>query len=203
MEIKAADVKRLRDETGAGMMDAKRALGDAGGDFEAARRLLRERGAASARKLSTRSADEGVVDAYLHQPDPSMPPKVGVLVELNCATDFVAKTERFRALAREIGMHVAWARPVYGSRDEVPEDVIAREREIFAKQARDQGKPEKVIDRIVEGRMKDFFDGHVLLDQRDAREGTRTIGELLEAASAELGEPVRVRRFVRFQLGGI
>lgn len=202
MEIKATDVKALRDATGAGMMDAKRALADAGGDVEKAKVLLRERGAASAKKLSERTAEEGIIEAYLHQPDPSLPSKVGVLVELNCGTDFVAKTEQFRRLAREIALHVAAARPSYVSRDQVPAETIEREREIYATQARDQGKPAPVIERIVEGRMKDFYGEHVLLDQPYVRDDKRTISQLLDEAAAEMKEPIRVRRFARFRVGG-
>lgn len=201
-EIKAAEVKALRDATGAGMMDAKRALTDAGGDVEKAKVLLRERGIASAKKLSERAADEGLVETYLHQPDPELPAKVGVLVELNCSTDFVAKTAGFRKLAREIALHIAAARPTYVSREEVPGDLVEREREIYAKQARDQGKPDHVIDKIIDGRMKDFYAEHVLLDQPYVRDEAKSITQLLDEASAELKEPVRVRRFARFRVGG-
>jgi len=199
-EIKPADVKRLRDETGAGMMDCKNALVEADGVVERAKQILRERGLATAKKLSERAAEEGVVGAYLHAPDPGMPPKVGVLVELNCSTDFVAKTPEFRQLARDVALHIAAARPSYVSREEVPGDVIEREREIYAKQA--EGKPAHVVEKIVEGKLKDFYAEHCLLDQPYVRDDKRTVGEMLDAAAAEMKEPIRVRRFARFRVGG-
>lgn len=198
--VTSADVKRLREETGAGMLDCRNALVEAEGDVERAKQILRERGLSTAKKLSERAAEEGLVEVYLHTPDPSMPPKVGVLVEVNCSTDFVAKTEPFRKLAREIALHIAAARPTYVSRDEIPSDVIEREREIYAKQA--EGKPAHVIEKIVEGKLKDFYAEHCLLDQPHVRDDKRTIGEMLDAAAAELKEPVRVRRFARFRVGG-
>ena len=200
MGISAEDVKRLRDETGAGMMDCKKALQDTSGDFEKAKDLLRERGLASAKKFAERAAEEGVVEAYLHKPDPHLPAKLGVMVELNCATDFVAKTERFRDLARAICMHISFARPVYLTRDEVPDAEIQREREIYAKQA--EGKPENVVEKIVAGKLESFYADVCLLDQKWIRDDTKSIGDLLDEASAELKEPVRVRRFSYFKVGG-
>lgn len=199
MQIRAADVKVLRDATGAGMMDAKRALQDAGGDIEKAKLLLRERGLASAKKLAQRSAEEGVVEAYLHAPDPQLPARVGVLVELNCATDFVGKTEQFRTLAREVALHISFARPTYLSRDEVPAEVVEREREIYAKQA--EGKPPQVVEKIVAGKLESFFADTCLLDQPYVRDDTKTIGRLLDEAAAEMKEPIRVRRFAYFRIG--
>jgi elongation factor Ts len=198
--VTPADVKRLREETGAGMLDCRNALVESEGDVDRAKQILRERGLATAKRLSERAAEEGLVHAYLHTPDPSMPPKVGVLVEVNCSTDFVAKTEAFRKLAAEIALHIAAARPSYVSRDEIPSDLFEREREIYAKQA--EGKPPNVIERIVEGKLKDFYAEHCLLDQPFVRDDKRTIGELLDAAAAEMKEPVRVRRFARFRVGG-
>ena len=199
MTIEPKEVKRLRDATGAGMMDCKRALLDTEGDFEKAKDLLRERGLAGAKKLATRGADEGVVEAYLHKPDPGMPAKLGVLVEVNCATDFVAKTERFQTLAREVALHISFAKPAYVAREEVPGDVIERETEIFRKQA--EGKPENVVAKIVEGKLNAFFADTCLLDQAYIRDDKKTIGQLLDEAAAELKEPVRVRRFSFFQVG--
>lgn len=199
MEIKASDVKALREETGAGMMECKKALQDAGGDLDKARQLLRERGAERGKKFATRAAEEGLVEAYLHAPDPNLPAKLGVLVELNCATDFVAKTERFRDLAKQIAMHISFARPEYLTREEVPADVIDREKEIYRKQA--EGKPENVIDKIVEGKLNAFFGEICLLDQPYIRDDSKTIGRLLEEATGELQEPVRVRRFSWFRVG--
>src|SRR2546426_8161078 len=156
MAIDPNEVKRLRDATGAGMMDCKRALEQAAGDFDRAKVILREQGKADAQKYSTRSAGEGVVDAYLHAPDPSLPAKVGTLVELNCATDFVAKTERFRDLAHAIAMHIAARPPAYVSRDDVPAEVIEAEREIYRKQV--EGKPPNVVEKIVDGKLEKFFE---------------------------------------------
>jgi elongation factor Ts len=200
MEIKAADVKALRDATGAGMMECKKALTEASGDVEKAKQILRERGLASAKKLSERAAEEGVVEAYLHTPDPMLPAKVGVLVELNCATDFVAKTEEFRTLARNIALHIAAARPAYLSRDEVPADIVEREKEIYAKQA--EGKPEHVVEKMVEGKLNDFFAENCLLDQPYIRDDKVSIQRLLDTVSAEVKEPIKIRRFARFRVGG-
>jgi elongation factor Ts len=199
MAIDPKDVKKLRDATGAGMMDCKKALQDAEGDFEKAKDLLRERGLASAKKYSERGADEGVVETYLHKPDPGMPAKLGVMVELNCATDFVAKTDRFQSVAREVALHISFANPVYVSRDEVPGDVVDRESEIYRKQA--EGKPDNVVQKIVEGKLNAFFGENCLLDQPYIRDDKKTVGQLLDEASAELKEPVRVRRFARFKVG--
>jgi elongation factor Ts len=201
VEINAKDVKALRDVTGAGMMDAKKALQDAGGDMEKAKDLLRERGLADSKKYATRGADEGIVDAYLHKPSPDLPPKVGVLVELNCATDFVANTEQFRTLAREIAMHISAARPGYVSREDVPGDVVEREKEIFRKQAEAEGKPANVIDKIMEGKLKAFYAQVCLIDQPYIRDDKKTIGQLIDEASSLLKEPIRVRRFANFRVG--
>lgn len=201
MEIKASDVKALRDATGAGMMDAKKALQDAGGDVDAAKKLLRERGMASAAKLSERMADEGVVESYLHQPDPTLPPKVGVLVELNCSTDFVAKTEGFLDLARALCLHIAAANPTVVSREELPAEMVDAEREIIAKQAKDSGKPDNIIEKIVEGRLAEFYKIHCLVDQVYVRDDSVTVGQMLDQAAGEMKEPVRVRRFARFRVG--
>jgi elongation factor Ts len=195
-------VKRLRDATGAGMMDCKKALEDAGGDFDKAKDLLRERGLKQAGKMSERAADEGVIVAYLHQPSADMPPKVGAMVELNCSTDFVAKTPQFQALAREIAMHVTAARPRVVSREEMPPEEVDKERELIAKQAEQEGKPPQVIDKIVEGRMKNFYADYVLLEQPYTRDPDKTIQQLLDEATAALKEPVRIRRFARFRVGG-
>src|ERR671915_460835 len=144
-EINAKDVKALRDATGAGMMDCKRALTEAGGDLEAAKRLLREKGLADAAKKTGRATSEGVIYAYLHKPDPNYPPKLGVMVELNCETDFVAKTEAFERLAKDVAMHISFADPSWTDREEVPQQVIDEESAIYSKQVRDSGKPDNVI----------------------------------------------------------
>jgi elongation factor Ts len=199
--IKAEDVKRLRDMTGAGMMDCKKALQDADGDLDKAKDLLRERGIAKAQKMAERSANEGAVIAYLHQPSVDLPPRVGVLLELNCETDFVAKTEPFQELGREIAMHIAAMRPSYVSREEVPAADIEKERELIRKQAEQEGKPPQAIEKIVEGRLNSFYQDYVLLDQAYTRDAKKTIQQLLDEAQAELKEPVRVRRFARFRVG--
>ena len=198
-EIKAADVQKLRAETGAGMMECKKALQETGGDFDKAKQILRERGLASAKKFATRGAEEGVVETYLHKPDPGMPAKVGVMVELNCATDFVAKTEKFVTLAREVALHISFADPLYVDRDQVPGDVVEKEKEIYRKQA--EGKPDNVVEKIVDGKLNAFYAERCLVDQPYIRDDSKTVGQLLDEASAELKEPVRVRRFARFRVG--
>jgi elongation factor Ts len=199
MEITSAQVKALRDATGAGMMDSKRALQEADGDFEKAKQILRESGKAGISKRAGRTAGEGVVEAYLHTPDPNLPPKLGVMVELDCETDFVAKTDEFRRLARDIAMHVAAADPTYIGRDTIPEDVLERERAIYAAQA--EGKPDHIVERIVEGKLKDFYKQVVLLDQPFIRDQDKTIQELLEEYSTKVRENLVLRRFSRFRVG--
>jgi elongation factor Ts len=199
MEITSAQVKALRDATGAGMMDCKRALQEADGDFEEAKRILREAGKAGISKRAGRTASEGVIEAYLHTPDPSLPPKLGVLVELDCETDFVAKTDEFRRLAREVAMHVAASDPSYISREDIPSEVLERERKIYATQA--EGKPAHIVERIVEGKLKDFYKQVVLLDQPFIREQDKTIQELLDAYSDRVRERLVLRRFSRFRVG--
>jgi elongation factor Ts len=199
MEITSAQVKALRDATGAGMMDSKRALQQADGDFEEAKKILRETGKAGIAKRAGRSATEGVVEAYLHTPDPNLPAKLGVLVELDCETDFVAKTDEFRRLARDLALHISWAQPDYLSRDEVPAELVEREREIYAKQA--EGKPAQVVERIVEGKLNDFYKQVALLDQPFVRDNSQTVQELLDAYSSRVREKLVVRRFSRFKVG--
>src|SRR6266536_88332 len=199
MEITSAQVKALRDATGAGMMDCKRALQEADGDFEKAKQILRESGKAGISKRAGRSAGEGVIEAYLHTPDPNLPAKLGVLVELDCETDFVAKTDEFRRLARDIALHIAAAEPGYASRDEVPAEVIEREREIYAKQA--EGKRSHIVERIVDGKLNDFYKQVVLLDQPFVKDASQTVQELLDAYSSKVREKLEVRRFCRFKVG--
>ncbi|GIU96428.1 MAG: elongation factor Ts [Actinomycetota bacterium] len=196
-EVTAAMVKALREATGAGMMDCKRALLEADGDVERATEILRERGLASAAKRAGRSADQGRIEAYVH-----FNRTVGALVEVNCETDFVANTDEFGQLARELALHVASpAAPRYLSRDDVPTEVLEQERRIAEAQAREQGKPEHVIERIVAGKLEAFFKDHCLLDQPFVKDDAKTIQTLLDEASARLGEKVAVRRFVRYKLG--
>jgi elongation factor Ts len=199
MTVSADEVKRLRELTGAGMMDCKRALQDADGDFDRAVELLRERGQAAAAKRAGRAASEGVVDAYIHGGG-----RIGAMVEINCETDFVANTEDFRALARDIAMQVAAHDPEWVSRDEVPEEVLTQERKIYEAQAREEGKPDKVIPRIVEGKLEAFYKQRCLLDQPFFRdmEGKTSVEDVVTKLGATVGENVRVSRFVRYVRGG-
>ncbi|HEV3472984.1 MAG TPA: translation elongation factor Ts [Actinomycetota bacterium] len=200
-DISAKDVKALRDATGAGIMDAKRALSETNGDLEGAIRLLREKGMADAAKKSGRSTTEGIVYAYMHRPTPGYPPKLGVLLELRCETDFVAKTEDFERLAKNIAMHISFADPSWTSRDEVPQNVIDEESAIYAKQAKDSGKPEQVIEKIVAGKLESFYKERVLLDQEWIQDKEKTIQGLLDEAKSSMGENVTIGRFVRIRVG--
>jgi elongation factor Ts len=199
MEITAAQVKALRDATGAGMMDCKQALQEADGDLERAKQILREAGKAGVQKRAGRSATQGVVDAYLHTPDPNLPPKLGVLVELDCETDFVAATDEFQRLAHEIALHIAVADPAYLRREDVPDHLIKQEREIYATQA--EGKPANIVERIVEGKLNDFYKQVVLLAQPYIRDDKQTIQDLIDGYSAKVRERLVLRRFARFRVG--
>ena len=194
MEISAAQVKKLRDLTGAGMMECKAALTEANGDIEAATTILRKRGLASATKKAGRSTNEGLIGNYIH-----MGGKIGVLVEVNCESDFVARTEDFQNLAREIAMHIAAASPQYVKRDEVPGDILERERAIYRDQVKD--KPAQVIDKIVEGKLNSFYEQVCLMDQPSIRDPKQTIGQAVQAAIAKLGENISIARFVRLKVG--
>ena len=200
-EIKAGDVKALRDATGAGMMDCKKALAEADGDLEAAKRILREKGLADAAKKAGRSTSEGIVYAYMHRPTPDYPPKLGVLIEINCETDFVAKTEQFERLAKDIAMHISFADPSWSTRDEVPQNVIDEESAIYAKQAKDSGKPEQVIEKIVTGKLEGFYKENVLMDQEWIQDKDKTIAQLIEEAKASMGENISIGRFSRIRVG--
>ena len=196
MEITAAQVKKLRELTGAGMMECKAALTEAKGDMDEATTILRKRGLAQATKKAGRSTNEGLIGSYIH-----MGGKIGVLVEINCESDFVARTEDFQGLAREIAMHIAAASPTYVRREDVPGDVLDREREIYRAQMKDQNKPPQVIEKIVEGKLNSFYEQVCLLDQPSIRDPKVTIGQLVQSAIAKLGENIAVPRFVRFKLG--
>ena len=196
MEITAAMVKKLRDLTGAGMMECKAALTEANGDMEEATTILRKRGLAQATKKAGRSTNEGLIGNYIH-----MGGKIGVLVEVNCESDFVARTEDFQSLAREVAMHIAAASPQYVRRDEVPADVLERERGIYRGQMEGQNKPPQVIEKIVEGKLNSFYEQVCLLDQPSIRDPKVTIGQAVQAAIAKLGENISIARFVRFKLG--
>jgi elongation factor Ts len=196
-EITAALVKQLRDATGAGMMDCKKALTEADGDLDRAAEILREKGLASAAKRAGRAADQGRVDSYIHFNN-----TVGVLVEVNCETDFVANTDEFGRLVKDLALHIASpAAPIYLSRDDVPEDVLEAERRIAEAQAREQGKPDNVVPRIVEGKIEAYFKDHCLLEQPYVKDDSTTIRQMLDEIGAKLGERVAVRRFVRYKLG--
>jgi elongation factor Ts len=198
--ISAQDVKALRDRTGAGIMDAKAALQEAGGDFDRAVEILRVKGQASAAKRGGRVASEGVVSSYIHAGG-----KIGVLVEVDCETDFVARTEQFQEFARDVALHVA-AKPElrYVSEEDIPEDVKEAELRVLREQAAAQGKPENVQEQIVEGRLKKWFEEVTLLDQKHVNEekfGGKTVGDMRTEMAANTGENVVIRRFVRFQVG--
>jgi elongation factor Ts len=186
----------LREETGAGMMDCKKALTDASGDKEGARKILREKGLASAAKRQARTASEGVIGTYIHHNS-----KVAALVELNCETDFVARNEEFQALARELAMQVAFSNPTYLSPEDVPEEILQREREIAETLARNEGRPEAALPKIVEGRVKKFTEENSLLTVPYIKEPKRKVEDLIQDLRAKIGENIQVRRFVRFQVG--
>jgi elongation factor Ts len=188
------DIKRLRDESGAGMMDCRAALIKAGGDLEAAIKELRDQGLVKAAKKADRAASEGLVESYIHHNG-----KAGVLVELNCETDFVARNDRFKSLAKDVAQHVFAMSPQYLDREAVPEDVAAAMREEFRKEAAD--KPAGVIDKIVDGKMNKWYEDHVLLDQPFVRDDEKTVSDLIGEAVSALGENIRVRRFAKFSIG--
>ena len=194
--ITADQVKKLRDATGAGMMECKAALTEANGNMEEATTILRKRGLAQATKKAGRSTNEGLIGNYIH-----MGGKIGVLVEVNCESDFVARTEDFQGLAREIAMHIAATSPQYVRREDVPADVLERERGIYRGQMEGQNKPAQVIDKIVEGKLNSFYEQVCLLEQPSIRDPKVTIGQTIQAAIAKMGENISVARFVRFKLG--
>ncbi len=193
-DVNPALVKQLRDKTNAGMMDCKKALVETDGDLEKAEDLLRKKGIASASKKASRSAKEGVVASYIH-----LQGKVGVLVEVNCETDFVAKNEIFREFVKDITLHIAAAHPMYVSRDQVATDLIEREREIYRAQVK--GKPANVVDKIVEGKLDKFFGSVCLLDQAFIKNPDQSIRDLVSAKISELGENIVIRRFTRYAIG--
>ena len=196
MEISAGLVKELREKTGAGMMDCKKALLEASGDFEKAVEYLRKKGIASAAKKAGRMTKEGAVTSYIHGEG-----KVGVLLEVNCETDFVARTEQFKQLVKDLSMHIAAASPQWVRPEEVPADVIAKEKEIAVAQMQASGKPAAVLEKIAEGKIKKFYEDHCLLHQVFVKDQNKTIEQLLKETIAALGENISVRRFARFVLG--
>lgn len=196
MAISAKDVKELRTRTSAGMMECKAALEEANGDMEAAIDLLRARGTAKAAKRAGREAGEGTIGSYIH-----LGGKLGVLVEVNCETDFVAKTDNFQQLVRDIAMHVAAANPSAVTREDIPADIVERERAVFREQMKESGKPEHIWDKIIEGKMDKFFTESTLLEQPFVKNPDQTVGELVTEVSAKTGEKIEVRRFTRYALG--
>lgn len=194
--ITASMVKELRTRTGVGMMDCKKALTEVNGDMEKAVDILREKGLSKAAKKAGRIAAEGIVGSYIHGNG-----RIGVLVEVNCETDFVAQTEGFHALVKDIAMQIAAANPLYVSREEVPADVISHEKEVYRQEALNEGKPEKIVDRMVEGRIEKYFKEVCLLDQPFIKDGDKTINDVVLEATVKMGEKVSIRRFTRYQLG--
>ncbi len=197
MAISATDVKKLREQTGAGMMDCKRALEEAGGDLENAIKILREKGVMAASKKSSREAKEGIIHTYTHPGS-----RIATMVELNCETDFVARNDMFLNLARDIAMQVAATKPQAVDRDEMPQDFIDKETEIFRNQAKNEGKPDHIIDRIIQGRIEKLYLENCLLEQPFIRDTDKTVKDLITDAVGTLGENIQIRRFIRYELGG-
>jgi len=196
MAISASEVKRLRDLTGAGMMDCKQALAEAEGEVDKAVDILRTKGLAGLEKRAGRAVKEGIVESYIHSTG-----NIGVLVEIDCETDFVARSDDFRAFAHDVAMQIAAAKPAYVTRDDVPEDIVAHERSLFEAQALESGKPEKVIGKIVDGKMEKFYEAVCLLEQPFIKDGDLTVEQLLGGLAAKVGEKIEIRRFARFQVG--
>jgi elongation factor Ts len=196
MEIKPAQVKELREKTGAGMMDCKNALTEAKGDMDEAIVILRKKGLASAQKKATRIAAEGMIGHYIHQGG-----KLGVLVEVNCETDFAARSDDFQSLVKDIAMHVAAQNPLYVRREDVPAEVLEKEKEIYKDQARSSGKPEKIIDKIAEGKLESYYQMACLYDQQFVKDPNVSVKELINSVVGKIGENIQVRRFARFKTG--
>jgi elongation factor Ts len=195
--INAEMIKELRGRTNAGIMDCKTALQEADGDLEKAVDFLRKKGLATALKRAGRETSEGVINSYIHAGG-----RIGVLVEVNCETDFVAKTDEFKDLVKDLAMHIAATKPLSIGREDIPEEILSREEEIYRGQAREMGKPEKILDKIVEGKMEKFYKESCLLEQQYVKDTDLTIQELIHEMVGKTGESITVRRFVRYQLGG-
>jgi elongation factor Ts len=195
-EITAAMVKQLRDQTGAGMMECKAALTEANGNMDEATTLLRKRGLAQAAKRAGRATAQGVIGSYIH-----MGGRIGVLVEVNCESDFVARTDDFNNLVKEVAMHIAAADPKWVRREEVPTEAIEKERSIYRAQMENSGKPANVLDKIVEGKLGSFYSQFVLLDQPSIRDGSMTVSQVVAQASAKTGENIQISRFIRYRMG--
>ena len=196
MSISAADVKRLRERTGSGFMDCKKALQEANGDLEEAKAILRKKGVSVAAKRADRAASEGAVTAYIHGGG-----RIGVLVEVNCETDFVARTDSFQEFCKNVAMQIAASQPRWVSRDDVPEEALERERSILIEQAKGEGKPDHIAEKMVEGRMKKFYTDFCLLDQPYIRDESMIVQDLITDFAGQVGEKVAVRRFTRYALG--
>jgi elongation factor Ts len=194
--ITADQVKQLRDKTGAGMMECKAALTEAGGNMEEATTLLRKRGLAQAAKRAGRATAQGLIGSYIH-----MGGKIGVLVEVNCETDFVARTEAFQNLVKEVAMHIAAADPKWGRREDVPQAAIEKEKSIYRAQMEGSGKPPQVLDKIIDGKLNSFYSQFVLLEQPSIRDPNVTIGQLIAETTAKTGENIAIGRFTRFRVG--
>jgi elongation factor Ts len=195
-EISATMVKQLRDKTGAGMMDCKKALSECEGDMDQAVDFLRKKGLATAQKRAGRAMTEGTIQSYIH-----MGGKLGVLVEVNCETDFVARNDDFKEFAKNIAMHIAASNPLGIRPEDVPEDIVKKEKEIYQAQASEMGKPENVIDKIVDGKLNKFFNDNCLINQAYVRNPEMTISNLLNELIARIGENITIKRFVRYQIG--
>jgi len=200
MTVPMEKIKQLREMSGAGMMDCKQALEEAEGDLDKAFTILREKGIAKAGKRAGRATGQGVVEAYLHSTDPGYPPQVGVLIEVNCETDFVAKGTDFRKLAKELALQVAGFEPRWVSREDVPDDVLVTEREVYEAKARQDGKPDQIIAKIVENQVEQFLKQSCLLEQPYFREPSHTVQQLIAENISRLQENITVRRFVRFNI---
>lgn len=196
MEIKSETVKELRARSNAGMMDCKKALMEANGDMAKAEKLLREKGLAQASKKASRTAKEGIIESYIHHGS-----KIGVLLEINCETDFVARNEMFKSFVHDVALHIAAADPLFVTMDQVPADDIEKEKDIYRKQAINDGKPEKIVDKIAEGRIKKYYEECVLLEQAFVKDPEKKIGDLLKETIATIGENIVIKRFCRYVLG--
>lgn len=194
--VTAEMVKQLRERTGAGMMDCKKVLTETDGNIEKAIDLLREKGLAAAAKKASRVASEGVVESYIHGGG-----RIGVLVEINCETDFVAKTDDFKTLARDVALHIAASNPQYLNKEEVPATIVEHEKEVLKAQALNEGKPEKIIEKMVEGRIEKFYKEICLLEQPFVKDPDKTVSQMITESIAKIGENISIRRFVRYQLG--
>lgn len=196
MAVSASAVKELRERTGAGMLDCKKALDETNGDIDKAVALLREKGLSAAANKAGRIATEGVVESYIHAGG-----RIGVIVEINCETDFVAKTDQFREFARDVAMHIAASNPKYVRREEVPAEDVEKEKEILKAQALNEGKPEKIVEKMVEGRISKYYEEYCLLEQSFIKDPDKTISALVNEKISTIGENITIRRFVRYELG--